>query len=217
MSHATAPPPGSRSLQKLRTRQALLDAALALLEEKSLGSLGLREVTRAAGVTPSAFYRHFTGPAELGVALVEETLDGLHSMISTVLAETRGKHREAERAHRAVEAIARHVRAHPAHIRFVIRERHGSVRLVREAIGAQLRRFADEVAAEYASQPAGRGWSEDDLRMLGGVYVDQMVMTASGFLDAADDEHPEAAVGRVAAEARRRLRLIGLGRHHWPG
>ncbi|MFD3471123.1 hypothetical protein ACFWWM_33190 [Streptomyces sp. NPDC058682] len=33
-----------------RTRRALLDAALAQLEERSLGSLGLREVARHAGV-----------------------------------------------------------------------------------------------------------------------------------------------------------------------
>lgn len=83
MSHT----PGARQAQKLRTRQALLDAALLLLEHQSLSGLGLREVTRAAGVAPTAFYRHFEDTAALGVALVEQTLGSLHGMIGAVLAE----------------------------------------------------------------------------------------------------------------------------------
>lgn len=42
--------PVTRREQKERTRIALLDAALRLLEGKSFGSLGLREVAREAGV-----------------------------------------------------------------------------------------------------------------------------------------------------------------------
>ncbi|CAM5419963.1 HTH-type transcriptional repressor FabR [Streptomyces californicus] len=77
MSHTSV---GVRQTQKLRTRQALLDAALLLLEHQSLSSLGLREVTRAAGLTPTAFYRHFEDVAALGVALVEEALGSLHGL-----------------------------------------------------------------------------------------------------------------------------------------
>ncbi len=66
MSHSEAG--GVRQAQKQRTRQALLDAALGLLEEQSLSSLGLREVTRVVGVAPTAFYRHFRDLGELGVA-----------------------------------------------------------------------------------------------------------------------------------------------------
>ncbi|GAA2431671.1 TetR family transcriptional regulator [Streptomyces macrosporus] len=215
MSH-TVPSAGIRRARKQRTRRALLDAALRLLEHQSLSGLGLREVTRAVGVAPAAFYRHFESTAELGVALVEEALDGLHDTIAAILADTR-ESRDGERIDRTVDLIARHVRDRPAHIRFIIRERHGGVRPVREAIGAQLRRFAEEVAVECARHPDTRGWSEDDLRMLGGVYVDQMVMTASGFLDAVEEEDPEAAAERVASVARRRLRLINLGRRHWLG
>ena len=76
---------GVRQAQKQKTRQALLDAALGLLEEQSLSSLGLREVTRAVGVAPTAFYRHFRYTADLGVALVEEALGSLHPMIRTTV------------------------------------------------------------------------------------------------------------------------------------
>ncbi|WP_326657742.1 TetR family transcriptional regulator [Streptomyces sp. NBC_00385] len=203
MSHTA----GIRQTQKLKTRQALLDAALGLLEHQSLSSLGLREVTRAAGVTPTAFYRHFDGIAALGVALVEQTLGSLHGMIGAILAETGDSE---VRLDRGVELITRHVRQQPAHFRFIAREQHGGVGPVREAIAAQLRRFAQEVAAALADEPGSRGWSEEDLLMLGGLYVDHMVITASAMLDTGPDGDEE-----VAHVARRRLRLVTLGRLHW--
>ncbi len=93
MSHTL----GIRQAQKQKTRQALLDAALGLLEEQSLSSLGLREVTRAVGVAPTAFYRHFRSTADLGVALVEEALGSLHPMIRTTVSR-RGTARNASTA-----------------------------------------------------------------------------------------------------------------------
>ncbi|EHN75710.1 TetR family transcriptional regulator [Streptomyces coelicoflavus] len=206
MSHT----PGVRQAQKRKTRQALLDAALGLLEEQSLSSLGLREVTRAVGVAPTAFYRHFHSTADLGVALVEEALGSLHPMIRTTMSPAED---DDERIDRAVELIAGHVAAHPAHVRFIARERHGGVQPVRRAIREQLARFAEEVRAELATDASAAGWSETDLRMLAGLYVDQMLITASLFLetlDAPDDERR-----RAVETARRQLRLISVGRTHW--
>lgn len=48
-------PLGVRQARTRRTRRALLDAALELPAEQHLSSLGLREVTRAVGVAPTAF------------------------------------------------------------------------------------------------------------------------------------------------------------------
>lgn len=208
MSHTL----GIRQAQKQKTRQALLDAALQLLEEQSLSSLGLREVTRAVGVAPTAFYRHFRSTADLGVALVEEALGSLHPMIRTTVS-TAGD--SEQRIERAVELIARHVDAYPAHVRFIARERHGGVQPVREAIRDQLARFAAEVRAELAKDPVSAGWSDDDLLMLAHLYVDQMLSTASLFLETLDADGDER--DRVADLAHRQLRLISLGRLHWNG
>ena len=206
MSHTL----GIRQAQKQKTRQALLDAALTLLEEQSLSSLGLREVTRAVGVAPTAFYRHFRSTADLGVALVEEALGSLHLMIGITVSETGDSD---ERIVRAVHLIARHVDTHPAHVRFIARERSGGVQPVREAIQQQLARFAEEVRAELAKDPEARGWNDDDLLMLAGLYVDQMLMTASLFLEALDGTPEERE--RVAQVATRQMRLISIGRRHW--
>ncbi|MFE9441248.1 TetR family transcriptional regulator [Streptomyces sp. NPDC006602] len=206
MSHTL----GVRQAQKQKTRQALLDAALELLEEQSLSSLGLREVTRAVGVAPTAFYRHFRSTADLGVALVEEALGSLHPMIRTTVSGTDDHHR---RIARAVELIAGHVDAYPAHVRFIARERHGGVQPVREAIRDQLARFGQEVKTELAKDPASAGWSEDDLLMLANLYVDQMLITASLFLEALEASPEERE--RVVQVASRQLRLISVGRDHW--
>ncbi|WP_333773022.1 TetR family transcriptional regulator [Streptomyces sp. IBSBF 3136] len=206
MSHTL----GIRQAQKQKTRQAFLDAALVLLEEQSLSSLGLREVTRAVGVAPTAFYRHFRSTADLGVALVDEALGSLHPMVRTTVS-TAGD--SEERITRAVELIARHVDGYPAHVRFIARERHGGVQPVREAIRAQLARFAEEVKTELAKDPQAEGWNDDDLLMLAHLYVDQMLITASLFLETLDS--PEDERERVAQLATRQLRLITIGRRHW--
>jgi len=53
-------------------RRALVDAALALIQEGELGTLSLREVARRAGVTPAAPYHHFRDKLELLAAVAEE-------------------------------------------------------------------------------------------------------------------------------------------------
>lgn len=210
MSHTI----GARQAQKQQSRRALMDAGLHLLADQNLASLGVREVTREAGLSPAAFYRHFPDLASLGVALVEESLASLHVMIRSVLAEADGTE---ELIDRAVGVIERHVREHRPHVRFLARERHGGVRQVREAIDAELGRFATEVGEALALQPASLGWSAGDLRMLAELYVDHMVSTAATFLEAleASDSDPERAE-RVAATARMQLRLISVARRHWP-
>ncbi|MFE2720860.1 TetR family transcriptional regulator [Kitasatospora sp. NPDC059327] len=208
MSHTV----GVRQAQKQQSRRALLDAGLRLLADQNLASLGVREVTRAAGLSPAAFYRHFPDLAALGVALVEESLASLHVMIRSVLAEAGGSE---ELIDRAVDVIEQHVREHRPHVRFLARERHGGVRQVREAIDVELGRFAAEVGEALALQSVSRGWSDEDLRMLAELYVDHMVSTAAALLEA--QEGGPARERRIATTARLQLRLISLGRRHWQG
>jgi len=202
---------GTREARKRKSRRALLDAALGLLEDQSLSSLGLRELTRVVGMAPAAFYRHFRDMADLGVALVEESLGSLQGMIRAILAEHDG---DEERIDAVVDAVAEHVRRHPTHIRFIARERHGGVRSVREAIAAELGRLADEVAAAFAPRLTPAGWPPEDVRMLAELYVDRMVTTATAFMEAQGDEGERE---RIADTARKQLLLISLGRRYWRG
>ncbi|WP_308405523.1 TetR family transcriptional regulator [Streptomyces tardus] len=207
MSRTTS---GSREAQKQRTRQAMLDAALGLLEDQNISSLGLREVTRAVDITPAAFYRHFRDIPDLGVALVEEALDSLHTLVRTVLD---APVEQTERMDRTVRLVRDYVREHPAHIRFVMRERHSGVRAVRLAIASHFDRFVAETAEALAEDPGFSAWDGHDREMLAGMLVEQMVQTGSAFLTAELGEGPNAE--RVAATARDRHRLILLGAERW--
>ncbi len=203
-------PLGTRQAQKLRTRQALLDAGLRLLEHQSLSSLGLRELTREVGVAPAGFYRHFRDMGDLGVALVEESFGSLREMVRAI----RGEQAKADEViDGTVEVIARYVREHRPHFRFIARERYGGVQPVREAIAGELTLFAEELASDLAAQPESERWTWQDIRMLADLYVDHMVMIAIAFLDASP-EHPDSE-REIADTARRQLRLIRLGRSHW--
>ena len=87
-AHRT-PEIATRQERKQLTRQALLDAALELLEEQSFSSLSLRQVTRAAGIVPTAFYRHFDDMEELGLVLIDESFRTLRTMIRAARADPR--------------------------------------------------------------------------------------------------------------------------------
>lgn len=210
---SAAPAPtggGVRSAKKLATRQTLLDAALRLMERQSLSSLGLREVTREAGIAPAAFYRHFADLGELGVALVEESLGSMHELIRDIRtpdAETEDVMR------RTVDVVVAHVRADRPHFRFVARERHGGVAAVRAAIATQLDTFIDELVADLKLQPGSEGWDNDELRILGHLYVNVIMLTAADLLDAGPDN--PAAEERIIAEALTQLRIVTVGRLHW--
>jgi len=200
---------GVRQAQKQQTRQSLLDAGLRLLEHQSLSSVGLREVTREAGITPSAFYRHFRDLDELGVALVDESFGSLREMVRAIRSDRAGADEVIDRT---VGVIAEYVGRHRAHFRFLARERHGGVQPVRDAVDARFRQFADDLAGDLAAQPESEGWDPADVRMLADLYVDHAVTTAAALLEADGDP---AAEQRIAATARRQLRLISLGRRHW--
>jgi AcrR family transcriptional regulator len=58
-------------------RAALLEAGFRLLEDRNAETLGLREVAREVGVSPTAIYRHFPDKAALMLALAHEGLERL--------------------------------------------------------------------------------------------------------------------------------------------
>lgn len=200
----------TRSEQKERTRVALLDAALRLLEGKSFGSLGLREVAREAGVVPTAFYRHFDSMEELGLALIDDSFRTLRRMIR----EARSEPLAYEHVIRSsVEILVQHVHAHELHFRFVARERSSGMPALRQAIRAEIRLFSSELATDLARFPFLDRWSTEDLGVLATLIVNTMVSTA--------EEIVEAPRGRPQAEreivrrAEKQLLLIALGVPAW--
>lgn len=200
----------SRQERKQRTRKALLDAALRLLADRGLASLSLREVTKEAGVVPTAFYRHFTSMDDLGVALVEEAMHTLRGMLRAARGDA-ASYSGIIRA--SVTTLHRHVRANTEHFRFLVRQRYGGAGPVRDAVATELRLFSSELAVDLARYEDLREWSTEDLHMMADLIVTAMLGTVLELLEArpADGE----ADARIVRLAEKRLRLIVLGVPSW--
>lgn len=208
-SRASSPtaPGTTRESSKELTRAALLRAALKLLSRSSFDSISLREVTREAGITPTAFYRHFDDMEELGLVLVEESFGTLSDML-------RGARTDAtqwpDAIKGSVDVVVRHAAAHELHMRFISRERYGGVRRIRRAIRRELQLFADELALDLAMFPVIGGWSPKDRRMFAGLIAETMIHMVGELLEADPVEALE-----LQARTIDQLRLVTLAAPRW--
>jgi AcrR family transcriptional regulator len=207
---AVAPPHTRRTQAERRrhTRQALLDAALLQMEAgESFDALSLRSVARAAGVVPTAFYRHFASMDELGLALVEESFRTLRAM----LREAREGGTAPEQViRRSVEVLTGYVREHRQHFGFVARVRSTGNGVLRHAIRNEIRLFTSELATDLARFRVLREWSTEDLQMLAGLLVNTMIWAVEAILDVpVAGPEAEAEITRVA-EKQLRLTLLGV-------
>jgi AcrR family transcriptional regulator len=201
-----------RSQQERRshTRQALLDAALLQIEAgESFESLSLRSVARAAGVVPTAFYRHFESMDELGLTLVEESFRTLRAM----LREARDGLPPRHVIRRSVEILVEQVREHRPHFVFIVRVGYTGNTVLRHAVRSEIRLITSELATDLTRFPVLRDWTTDDLQMLAGLLVNTMISTVAAMLDA-PVAAPEAEA-EIAGNAERQLRLIVLGVPSW--
>ncbi|WP_425553052.1 TetR family transcriptional regulator [Gordonia caeni] len=200
----------SRAEKKEQTRQALLDATIDLVDDRSFGSLSLREVARGAGIVPTAFYRHFASMEDLGVTLVEDSMRVLRRAL-----------REGRRdlvkggmptARESLSILLRHVRTDEAKFRFLIREQHGGVTEVRRAINTELRLFSRELAIDLARVPALAGWEADDLEIAADLFVTIMMTAVADLLDGDGRVGTEQA---LVQRAEKQLVMVILGLGQW--
>ncbi len=122
--------------ERERVALALLRATLSLAAAHGFASLGLREVSRAADIAPTSFYRHFADMEALGLALIEGLVGDL--VQGAIL---RAKTAPPEAGDR-VDAMASHVLSaaleDPELTRFILAERAGAIPSFREALRKQL-------------------------------------------------------------------------------
>jgi len=79
-------------------RNALLEAALALISKQGVEAFSLREAARAVGVSPAAAYRHFEDKAALLAALAAEGMGRLALAMEGAMARAAGARGSAARA-----------------------------------------------------------------------------------------------------------------------
>lgn len=208
---APDPAPASRAAQKQRTRAALMEAALRLMSAgRSYTSLGLREITREAGLVPTSFYRHFADLDELGLALVEETGLTLRRLL-----------REARKAgvppiriiEHSVRIYRQFVRDHRLHVLFMASERWGGSPLIRRSIRYETQHFATEMAQDLRELGLLPGLSMGTLQMVCGLVVNTMLNAAGDFIDLPADQ--PRVEEELSSNFVRQLRVIFLGATQW--
>ncbi|HEX5656336.1 MAG TPA: TetR family transcriptional regulator, partial [Polyangiales bacterium] len=116
--------------EKERVRSTLLRAALELGAAHGFASLGLREVSRAAEIAPTSFYRHFADMAELGKALIYDLVE---PMLHELAASVRNGDATAS-ARNLAEQVLRAVDAQPEVVRFLLAERNGAFAGLRQGL-----------------------------------------------------------------------------------
>ena len=150
-------------------------AALTLLEDQSFSALSLREVTREAGIAPTAFYRHFESMEALGLVLIDESFRTLRDMLRGARA---GKLDPRRIIDSSVDILITGVNERREHWRFISRERSSGVTVLRYAIRTEIRLITSELAIDLARFPGLRGWSSEDLNILASLFVNAMISIA---------------------------------------
>lgn len=201
----------SRAQRKLRTRESLMDASLRLMSTgRGFTSLGLREITREAGIAPAAFYRHFKDLDELGLALVEETGLSLRRML-----------REARKSgiqplhiiKRSVEIYTEYMTHHRLQIMFMASERWGGSPLIRRSIRYETQHFATELAQDLRELNLLTALSRPAMQMICQLTVNTLLNAASDFLDLPPDQPQQQK--ELIEGFERQLRVIFLGAGGW--
>ena len=146
-----------------------MDAALDLVAKKApFSSLSLREVTKKAGVVPTAFYRHFTDMSALGLTLLDESFRTLRQMMR----EVRQHQLPNEQMIRgSMETYFNYVRNNRTYFLFVSKELYGGSATMRQAIRREIRLFVSELAMDMARFPFLINVSSQDLQMLSLIHI----------------------------------------------
>ena len=77
-----AKPPSSTSYHHGSLRDALIDAAVQLVEEGGPDNVSVREVAKRAGVSPGAPFRHFANKTALMTAVAEQAMSRFSAEIA---------------------------------------------------------------------------------------------------------------------------------------
>lgn len=140
--------------EKERVTLALLRATLHLAAAHGFSSLGLREVSRAADIAPTSFYRHFGDMEELGLALIED-LAG--RFVEGVVERSR---HSSPGPFGAVEAMATAalsaIESDPELVRFILAERVGAIPSFRTALGRVLSPLGAAIGLAFTEELSAR-------------------------------------------------------------
>ena len=202
-----------RAERKQQTRQALMDAAHALMDRGTgFCALSLREVARTAGVVPTAFDRHFADMEALGLALVDEVGQTFRAAIREV------RRHEFEKGGAIAESVRIFLSAverHRSQFVFLAREQFGGSATVRQALRQLRRQCADDMVADLQAMAQLTHLSTADLDQIADLVVKTGFATLPDMMDPQSDDLPSHL--QPEAKMVQQLRFIMIGAKRWRG
>ncbi|WP_271408337.1 TetR family transcriptional regulator [Pseudomonas sp. Q1-7] len=146
-------------------KRLLMDAALRLgARNRSLGSLGLRELAREAGLNPNTFYRHFKDVDDLGLAIIRGIASQLRQPLRDLRREAAARAVQGGEAspmlmgidlgrgrrvcHETVQLFFDFVDGHAEAFIIGVRELHGASPVLRAALAEVMEDFAADMAED---------------------------------------------------------------------
>ncbi|ALS98997.1 HTH-type transcriptional repressor FabR [Lacimicrobium alkaliphilum] len=196
-----------RQQQKLKTRRAIIDAAFNLLDEqRSLSSVSLREIARAAGIAPTSFYRHFKDIDELGLTLVDEAGLALRQLMRQARSRIDAGGGVITTS---VNTFMEFVVANSNEFRLLLREHSGTSPAFRAAVLREIQHFIEELS-DYTANHTGLS------RNLASLQAEAMVK----LVFSAGAEVIDASSAQRDVQAQRliqQLRIIAKGASFYAG
>lgn len=191
----------NRQEQKLRTRRTIIEAAFSLLDEqRSLSSISLREVARAAGIAPTSFYRHFKDIDELGLTLVDEAGLALRQLMRQArlrIASGGGV------IITSVDTFMEFITANNNVFRLLLREHTGTSMAFRSAVLREIKHFNVELT-DYTMSTTGLPYNIANLQAE--AMVKLVFSAGAEALDASDEQK-----AIVAERVKLQLRFVANG------
>ncbi len=172
-----------RDERKQQSRQALLDAALALnTSGRSFSSISLREIARHVGLVPTAFYRHFQDMNELGLELVDQValhLKGiLHQLGQAYIYQPNTK------TQISLDLFFQAVEHHPEPWVFMIAERWGGSEVIRHAIAREINFLVEDLANDLCKMETVQHiHNVPDLRVISNILINLSFTWAMTWMD----------------------------------
>ena len=187
-----------RSEQKEKTRQAIINAALRLSEEKGFPALSLREVTREADIAPATFYRHFKDMEELGLVLVDKVAFTLRQLMRKARQRIKVKGSVIETS---VITQLEFSQKNPQLFRLLTSGLTGGPRIFREALQKEKQFFVDELHEDLSSDIRLA-----NTRLAAEIMVNQVLVAS---IEAIDKEPKELV--QIQQRLITQLRMILMG------
>lgn len=129
-------------------RQRIINAALELsYHKRSFSSLGIREITREANLSPPAFYRHFSDLSDLGTAVILEVENAVIAAFRDVRLSTASES-DLDIRPMLIKRFFNWAAENPKPIVVGASEAFGALSKMREGLKSTIFRVAEEICTD---------------------------------------------------------------------